>query len=268
MNLKYILDNVYLDDLRRSGIYMIINISNNKIYIGSAKRFVHRKRNHFNDLIKNKHHSDKLQKSYNKYGKDNFIFKMIEYVNDVNELIKREQYYIDILKPEYNIAKTAGSSLGCKRSEKTKQILRELNELGIIGRRGMKNSAEHNRKTSEGRIGMKFSDETRKKQSIKRLGVPAWNKGTKGMGLTTAWNKGKKLSKEHGINCTKKAHEANKKKVYAYDIIDNNLKIFNSIGDCKLFFDVVSIQYYLGKKKVFKSKFFLSYNKINKMSLV
>jgi group I intron endonuclease len=41
----------------------------------------------------------------------------------LNTLILREQYYIDILKPEYNILKVAGSRLGAKHSESTKQLL-------------------------------------------------------------------------------------------------------------------------------------------------
>jgi hypothetical protein len=32
---------------------------------------------------------------------------------DLENIIDREQYYIDLLKPEYNVLKDAGSSLGC-----------------------------------------------------------------------------------------------------------------------------------------------------------
>jgi hypothetical protein len=34
-----------------------------------------------------------------------------------DEILKREQYYIDNLKPNYNILKIAGSSLRLKHSE-------------------------------------------------------------------------------------------------------------------------------------------------------
>jgi group I intron endonuclease len=37
------------------------------------------------------------------------------------DTIKREQYYIDILKPKYNILQTAGSSLGHKHTEETRE---------------------------------------------------------------------------------------------------------------------------------------------------
>lgn len=36
-------------------------------------------------------------------------------------MIFREQYYIDLLKPEYNICLIAGSTLGKKHSESTKE---------------------------------------------------------------------------------------------------------------------------------------------------
>jgi hypothetical protein len=42
-----------------------------------------------------------------------------------DEIFKREQYYIDNLKPSYNILKITGSFLGLKYSEVTKQILSE-----------------------------------------------------------------------------------------------------------------------------------------------
>ena len=38
-------------------------------------------------------------------------------------IIKREQYYIDVLKPKYNILKLAGSSLGFKHKEETKKLM-------------------------------------------------------------------------------------------------------------------------------------------------
>jgi group I intron endonuclease len=37
-----------------------------------------------------------------------------------NLLLKREQYYIDLLIKEYNILKRAGSSLGYKHTEETR----------------------------------------------------------------------------------------------------------------------------------------------------
>lgn len=86
-----------------SGIYIITNYSNNKIYIGSSKDLKRRISQHKYLLSKNKHHNKHLQLSYNKYGKDNFNYKVLENC-EIKDLINREQYYIDELKPQYNIA--------------------------------------------------------------------------------------------------------------------------------------------------------------------
>lgn len=98
-----------------SCIYKIVNIKNNKIYIGSAVNFNKRVSNHLYNLRKNKHHSKKLQNSYNKHGEKNFKFIIIikcpkEY------LIKLEQKFLDSLKPQYNISPTAKNCLGVKHS--------------------------------------------------------------------------------------------------------------------------------------------------------
>lgn len=53
-----------------------------------------------------------------KYGYNKFSLDILEYC-EPSLLIKREQYYLDTLKPEYNILKIAGSSLGYKHSPET-----------------------------------------------------------------------------------------------------------------------------------------------------
>jgi len=54
-----------------------------------------------------------------KYGYSNFSVTILEYC-DKSYLLKREQYYLDKLNPQYNILKIAGSSRGFKHSEETK----------------------------------------------------------------------------------------------------------------------------------------------------
>lgn len=63
---------------RISCIYCIKNILNNKVYIGSSVNFNKRKNLHLHYLKNNKHHSNHLQKAWNKYGKENFVFEIIE----------------------------------------------------------------------------------------------------------------------------------------------------------------------------------------------
>lgn len=78
-------------------IYKIENIVNHKIYIGLTNNIVRRRTRHFTDLKCNRHDNSFLQKEYNIYGKDNFIFN-IEYEGDITEkeISIKEQEYIKI----------------------------------------------------------------------------------------------------------------------------------------------------------------------------
>ena len=58
-----------------------------------------------------------------KYGYSNFSLNILEYC-EPSEVIEREQFYIDLLNPSYNILKIAGSKLGFKHTLKTKELMR------------------------------------------------------------------------------------------------------------------------------------------------
>jgi predicted GIY-YIG superfamily endonuclease len=80
-----------------AGIYKILNTNTNKIYIGSSNDIERRFKEHLYLLKNNKHHSTKLQRSYNKTKDKNvFKFEIIEEVQDESKLKEREQYYIDL----------------------------------------------------------------------------------------------------------------------------------------------------------------------------
>ena len=97
-----------------TGIYQIRNLINNDCYIGSsAYAFNKRWNTHRHQLKNNKHHSIILQRAWDKYGSNNFIFEIVENCIPV-DCIKKEQFYIDKIKPKYNINKIAESPLGRK----------------------------------------------------------------------------------------------------------------------------------------------------------
>ena len=76
------------------GIYKIQNLINNKVYIGSSKSLKRRQYQHFFQLKKGKHDNTYLQYSYNKYGKDSFIFFVLEICAE-DKLLERESYWIN-----------------------------------------------------------------------------------------------------------------------------------------------------------------------------
>lgn len=65
-----------------------------------------------------------INKAILKYGYASCKEDILEYCAP-EECIKREQYYIDTFKPEYNILKVAGSTLGYKHTEETLAIFKE-----------------------------------------------------------------------------------------------------------------------------------------------
>ena len=110
---------------KRSGIYRILNKNNGKVYIGSAANLQKRRNAHLRNLRNGDHINSHLQYAWLKYGADSFAFQIVEFVDDVNDLIKREQFWIDTLNCTvraygYNISPIAGSQLGMKHTEETK----------------------------------------------------------------------------------------------------------------------------------------------------
>ena len=83
------------------GIYRILNKINGNCYYGSSNNVEKRWLRHKNELNKGKHINIILQRAWDKYGDDNFIFELVESC-DETLLLEVEQKYLD-LKPKYNI---------------------------------------------------------------------------------------------------------------------------------------------------------------------
>ena len=89
------------------GVYTITNLINNKIYVGCAFKIKRRIRAHYNSLKNNKHRNGRLQNSWNKYGKENFIFEILEECT-IDLIYSQECFWINMLdscnsKYGYNI---------------------------------------------------------------------------------------------------------------------------------------------------------------------
>lgn len=104
-----------MDLKNKSGIYKLANSINSDIYIGSACDLHRRRKEHLRQLKGDYHYNPKLQNFHNKYEPD-FKFEVLEFC-EVEELIEREQWYLDNLDPHFNISPTAGNNYGIVLSD-------------------------------------------------------------------------------------------------------------------------------------------------------
>ncbi len=186
-----------------SGIYLIINLVNNKLYAGSAIDFDDRWRLHRLELNRNNHHNRHLQAAWNKYGEDNFKFYVIEYTSAYN-LEEREQHWIERLKATdhsigYNICKAGRNRDGVKASEETRKRLSESHKghkqseetkakrrlimAGNQFNKGRKHSAEEIAKRVKANTGKKRSAEGRANMSAAQRGRVLSEEAKKNMSI-------------------------------------------------------------------------------------
>jgi hypothetical protein len=99
---------ILVENKDKSGVYLWRNLINNKVYIGSSINLSRRFKEYYSIYrLLNIDPEMLISKGLLKYGYSNFSLEIIEYC-ELSNLIEREQYYIDLLKPEYNIEKVAG----------------------------------------------------------------------------------------------------------------------------------------------------------------
>lgn len=116
---------------KKSGIYCIRNITNNKVYIGSSTNIYYRLKRHISDLNRGVHCNPLLQNVYNKYGTDSFDVSIIEEC-DKDQVLIREQYYINTLSPEYNLTKEViNNRLSAESRKKISDTMKAKSKAGI-----------------------------------------------------------------------------------------------------------------------------------------
>lgn len=129
---------------RKGGIYEIRNLANGKLYVGSAVDLQKRLLEHRRTLRLNFHRNRKLQNAFNKYGEKFFEVKVLELVEQTEQLLEREQFWLDVtqaVKNGYNILEKAGSNLGLKWSEESCELssrIRRKIHKGFISPEGEK----------------------------------------------------------------------------------------------------------------------------------
>lgn len=108
-----------------SGIYKIS--CNDKYYIGSSKDINKRWKRHINDLKSNRHVNIHLQRAFDKYGIENFLFEIVE-ICDISLLFIKEQNYLDLNKNGFNIGKSASGGDNLSNNPNRDDIIKRIKE--------------------------------------------------------------------------------------------------------------------------------------------
>lgn len=205
-----------------SGIYIITNRENGKVYIGSTIDFERRWYEHRKSLNTNEHCNPHLQSAWNKYGEDAFEFGILEYLNNFDALVKAEQFWMDVYREEgrelYNYGLAADNAMrGQKHTEETRQKMRiSAKDRGL----GSKHSEETKRKMSETRTGHKhgpMSEEQKIKISKALIGHTTTEETRRKISSARSGQKLRPMSKEHKhkLSMVQKAAWAKKKSLKA-----------------------------------------------------
>ena len=152
------------------GIYKIINVINNKFYVGSAVDLKRRKTRHFSELRTGKHNNRYLQAAWVKYGESSFVFVVVEELLEDADLLAAENVWL-----KEHVGKPYCYNLGVDATAPTLGMSGELSptwgrkrtpeELAAQSWAGKKHSPESKDKIREFLLGKPKSAEVRAKIS-------------------------------------------------------------------------------------------------------
>ena len=125
------------EDEKKSGIYVIENTITKKVYVGKSINIYIRIKQHVTQLnTKHKSENRYLINAWHKYGRDNFIYRVLEYINNDNRkeldlILKEKELYwmkeLNSLDKEFGYNLRYDSEGGMIASEETKLKISEAN---------------------------------------------------------------------------------------------------------------------------------------------
>jgi len=218
---------------REIGIYMIQNKINDKIYIGRTKDFHKRIISHKSELNRKKHPSFILQRAWNKYGEDNFVFILFEKCS-IDNYKEREQYWIDILKPKYNVSPSSNGGRYGRNTpetiEKSREAKRKIDiyQFDLYGKFIQKFRSGMDAARA---VGAKDSDH-----------IHDVCKGKRATAYGYIWN----------YTETPNFFRTRNKKVLQFDLQKNFIKEWNSIIDISRYYNIdkKTVSLYINNKKM------------------
>lgn len=149
------------------GIYKLYFDNDNRFYIGSTNDLQERIQAHVRAIKKQKHFNIYFQRLCLKLGIENLKYEILAKCPQ-EYLLKMEQWFIDKLKPELNLAKTVGRPpvnrrRGYKMSEEAKQNISKAKTGKKVDRSNYTHSEETLNKISQSLKGRIITDEWKQK---------------------------------------------------------------------------------------------------------
>ncbi len=219
------------------GIYRIVNKVTQKCYVGQSQNIEYRWKVHIGILSRNGYGNSKLQNAWNKYGKDNFIFEILEEC-EVAKLDEREIYYIQIYnsyEDGYNHTKGGSGVRGWHHSQEFKDMIALNNKTRPYSEKARQRIIQYNKtrdfhhsdetkqKMSIAHKGFKYTDEQRKKcsESQKRVWANSPERRIKASEAMSAENNIiHRITPEQRVNINKKLSIANTGKKRSSDVCE------------------------------------------------
>lgn len=140
------------------GVYLITCLANGRVYVGSAADVEQRRRAHYTALRHFRHHNRRLQRAWNKYGADVFMWSLAVEMPDASaqELVDMEAQIIMMMVDVFNVAAPGLAPwAGRRHSDATKAKMSEAAQRMM--------SPERRAKIGAAQRGKVMSPETRAK---------------------------------------------------------------------------------------------------------
>ena len=119
-------NSILSENKKKSGVYRWVNKLNSNTYVGSGLDLSKRIGDYYKKSELNRN-SRPIKDALLKHGHRNFTLEILEYCPKA-KLLEREQFYLDLLVPEYNILKIAGSNFGYKHSEASLKLMSDASK--------------------------------------------------------------------------------------------------------------------------------------------
>jgi group I intron endonuclease len=153
----------------QTGIYLIRNEINGKVYVGKSRWLRHRFRQHRSKLNLGKHPNAHLQAAWNLYGAERFTFQVLEHLpeGDLLLLAQREAHWSATFQAT---DPASGYNLTQVTPETTEVRSLESRRKQSVALTGRKLSAVHRQRMSAAQRGRKLTAQTKARLSVRAKG--------------------------------------------------------------------------------------------------